>query len=669
MKKLLIYIVLFTFSWTSSKAFDNPKLGFFGNLNYNLYSTDFTNLPEIPNCCPQFSTGYGYGSYFGGLLQFDLFQKSSFIFKLGLNDKSALLSNIEKETLNFDGTAVDGEFEHRLDFSIKYLQSEFLFKTKFDEFNIVPAIGFAVGYNVSGSVDQVEEIVKPDDRGVFVDSGKRTRNKYTGTIPDLRNLSLAFVSEIAFDLPLNSDGSSVLSPYIGVDISLIAPIPDYDWLIVSGRLGMQVIFDLFDNDKENNSTIPIIENSKHELTRDETATKVTIDNIKPIFTLTDINGNDIDTLLIEEFLSTNMKPLLNYIFFDYNSNILNSADEHYKINDNNISVDFDLKQLANLTTLETYYHILNIIGLRMKINPQAEIHLVGCNSDLGDEGGNIELSRSRAETIKSYLVDKWGIEQNRIYVSAQNLPVEHSNNDTQDGIEENRRVEIQSDFKDILDPVITNDTIVRIDKSKLRLSLKNSPPDYYNNIKVIIEQGDHILLEQEYLPNSNVDFDIDNIDIDNLSSEQADIFVVATKDSNEYKSLAGSIFIDFKSIARKQVERIDDKRVDKFSLILFKFNQFRLDERNKRITELIKESIQDNSTVEINGYTDRMGSTDYNIQLSERRAAEVAKQLGLNRTNARGFGEGVVLYTNDEPEGRFYNRTVEVIIETPILWK
>jgi len=34
--------------------------------------------------------------------------------------------------------------------------------------------------------------------------------------------------------------------------------------------------------------------------------------------------------------------------------------------------------------------------------------------------------------------------------------------------------------------------------------------------------------------------------------------------------------------------------------------------------------------------------------------------------DSKGVGEDEALYTNDLPEGRFYNRTVQVVIRTPL---
>jgi outer membrane protein OmpA-like peptidoglycan-associated protein len=70
--------------------------------------------------------------------------------------------------------------------------------------------------------------------------------------------------------------------------------------------------------------------------------------------------------------------------------------------------------------------------------------------------------------------------------------------------------------------------------------------------------------------------------------------------------------------------------------------------------------------VRINGYTDVLGTETYNEELSRNRAIETAKALGLPTSAVLGLGEQRPLYPNDLPEGRAYNRTVTVTVETPV---
>jgi outer membrane protein OmpA-like peptidoglycan-associated protein len=74
--------------------------------------------------------------------------------------------------------------------------------------------------------------------------------------------------------------------------------------------------------------------------------------------------------------------------------------------------------------------------------------------------------------------------------------------------------------------------------------------------------------------------------------------------------------------------------------------------------------------VAIEGYTDSVGSENYNQGLSERRAASVKSYLvgqGVDSTrlSASGMGESDPVAGNDSAAGRQQNRRVEVIISNP----
>jgi outer membrane protein OmpA-like peptidoglycan-associated protein len=75
-------------------------------------------------------------------------------------------------------------------------------------------------------------------------------------------------------------------------------------------------------------------------------------------------------------------------------------------------------------------------------------------------------------------------------------------------------------------------------------------------------------------------------------------------------------------------------------------------------------------SVAIQGYTDSMGSDDYNQGLSERRAESVKSYLtgqgiGASRLVASGKGRSDPVADNDSAAGRQQNRRVEVVISNP----
>jgi OOP family OmpA-OmpF porin len=72
--------------------------------------------------------------------------------------------------------------------------------------------------------------------------------------------------------------------------------------------------------------------------------------------------------------------------------------------------------------------------------------------------------------------------------------------------------------------------------------------------------------------------------------------------------------------------------------------------------------------IRLDGYTDSIGTDEYNMKLSERRATAVMnyliKEAGVDssRITAIGHGEADPVADNKTPEGRAKNRRVEISI-------
>lgn len=108
-------------------------------------------------------------------------------------------------------------------------------------------------------------------------------------------------------------------------------------------------------------------------------------------------------------------------------------------------------------------------------------------------------------------------------------------------------------------------------------------------------------------------------------------------------------------------------------LIEFPFDSPETGSLNKRILkEFVYGEIGPGSRVTVIGHTDIIGLEDRNLRLSTMRAQGVveairgsfgtAHRAGIE-VNGVGVGEFSPLYTNDLPEGRFYNRTVVIRVE------
>ena len=72
------------------------------------------------------------------------------------------------------------------------------------------------------------------------------------------------------------------------------------------------------------------------------------------------------------------------------------------------------------------------------------------------------------------------------------------------------------------------------------------------------------------------------------------------------------------------------------------------------------------TTVQVIGHTDSIGTEEYNLGLSERRAQAVdayleGRGVPVNQMIASGVGEAQPVASNDTPEGRAQNRRVEIV--------
>jgi len=103
--------------------------------------------------------------------------------------------------------------------------------------------------------------------------------------------------------------------------------------------------------------------------------------------------------------------------------------------------------------------------------------------------------------------------------------------------------------------------------------------------------------------------------------------------------------------------------------ILFEFNSFKLSDDAVITLEILRSILTDHPDlrIEIAGYTDAIGSTDFNKKLADRRAQSVINYLtkaGISgsRLDKKAFGESNFAAVNrnrdgsDNPEGRSYNR-------------
>jgi OmpA-OmpF porin, OOP family len=100
--------------------------------------------------------------------------------------------------------------------------------------------------------------------------------------------------------------------------------------------------------------------------------------------------------------------------------------------------------------------------------------------------------------------------------------------------------------------------------------------------------------------------------------------------------------------------------------IFFAFNAAELKSESKLVLHAVAEYLQENPAVRmtIEGHTDSIGGTQFNLELSRNRAESVKKYLvqqtgvSADRLTASGLGFAKPVADNATPEGRALNRRV-----------
>lgn len=634
------------------------ELGAYGDMGLNSYTSEFKYLPQYPSCCPNYKTGQGFGLNFGLIGNYILLDNLSIGARIGYSDLSGLISQDENKIIDNNlGTKSNGIIRHDLDVSLPSISFEPTVTFGLIE-NLKGFLAVGVNYILSGNITQKETLIEPTN--VTFENGKATRNEVAGSLDNLANF-LPFLSVGAFyDLPLNNDKDMFLSPTISYTKRFGNVVDGVKWTISSLNLGVQVRYSL----KEKQEI-------KEEIKRD-----TIIPKIEP--KVTSAIAGDFQVKINEEFASDTIfvkydkdlrfEAILGYVFFEENDA---NIPERYDILTKDEAKTFTADNLKFENSLSGYHNILNILGKRFKKFPKVKINLVGCNSDFGDEQGNMTLSNNRAEAVKNYFVDVWGLSPDRFTITARNLPETPSKTDNEFGRAENRRVEIVPQDWTIFKPQLMSDTTSSTDKNlevTLMPYVDSKLPIQNWDIQISNNDGIQKTFNGQGIPPKSINWNpMENLD--KLPTEDNPLnFKFNVRDSlGTSKSFTGKVLKDENKTSEMSFVQkfVNDTKTEKYNLILFGYNITELPPVAEVTLNLVKERITDKSQiVSIEGYSDIIGDEDYNMKLSQDRAITVAKALNVSTDKAIGRGKiKNEIYDNKLPEGRFYSRSVVVTLE------
>lgn len=666
MKKLVLFLlpIFIGFNLINLNAQSKEKeiplnLGGYFGVNANMHNANFF-YPSFPlitapaagdngNPAPVYGSQTSLGLNGGFIINVPLDQTFIFSGRLGVHGAGVDLETSQMFTNNpsIDSTYFD-------DFQTSLLYGEIDLFMQFH--NVIPVdnlyllAGLEMGIPLISNFERNEQITLIDKNGVQL--GDPFNTPSSGDIPNpsfraALALGAGYMIEIDDDIFLTPEVSFRL-PF--TDVADMNLTNGNEWNFSQIRAGISLTFGMSSDEVE-----PEIESTM----------KVGLKEIRAYNK--DGLSYDVDNIRVEEVQYTELYPIIPYVFYNEGSKYPSAATQTLAAErETGKFVMSDLESDA----IEINKNTLDIIGTRMQKNTSADLNITG-TVDGKTEKGNTALAKERAEQAKNYLIVNYGISPDRITTVGVDKPSKPSSNRVEDGIAENRRVEFSSKDKTLLNPMLiekdrqaiaTPDLVEFVPEitssdsvTKWQLELSQSG----KMIKTFNGGGNPNEIQWAIRPNQLAPSDLPveyNLSVEN-SKGKSDNFT-------------GSIPVEFVSTSQRSKEDKPDKTVSKFSLVVFDFDSPEISEQDKEIIDNnILPAIEYNSTVQIYGYSDRIGEENYNKKLALQRARNVEKYISSKAKDAKfevyGIGESIQPYDNDLTIGRQLSRTVQIYVITP----
>lgn len=654
------------FNW-KSKHQNRLLLGIIGGGSLNLHRGVLTTNDGILEC-GQFENATTLGWLLGNSVNIPITEQLSIAPTLYFHKANATFSAdnpVQPRVALGNGATVPMSTDQTLGVSLNYLTLDIPLRYFISE-RLYALIGGSVGLNIGTSFEQEEKIISPS--GLTFLDGSTNRKIFAGTFTDANgnstssSLRYAGIIGLGYMLPIHQ--SIVVHPEISFQYALSPVLNDNNWKVHSLRAGVGVSYVL--------ESAPVIMPTKIEEVI-PTPQPIAPPPPAPPIALLDVYNTtsgkveDYAEVSIVEHRTTDVLPLLPYIFFEQSSSEL--SDKYKRLSTATIN-EFKESYLGN-EQLNVYYHLLNIIGARMKKYPTSSITLIGCiESD--DEWKVKNLAQKRTRSIVDYLVNVWGIDKGRINIKQRVLPLYPSTQRIADGRNENRRVEVESDDKRVLAPVYVRSIqrSVQPDGLVIKPSVVYSGKINESSIELADSKGS-VLWSRSQQGSNPVEVSSSEAKLNTIKfAEPIKAKVNIVSDDKRISSAERSIPVRKSyTSSRGNSEIVKDTMIERYSMILFNFDRASTIETNNQIISMIRSRIRTSSTVSIEGMTDYIGRKRNNLRLSDSRAnaveSSILQFIRPVEIHSIGLGE-VELFDNTSPEGRFYNRRVLIEIATPL---
>ncbi|HEY3876044.1 MAG TPA: OmpA family protein [Candidatus Kapabacteria bacterium] len=630
----------------------------------NYHATTSEIVADCPEC-GYFSNGVGGGYEFQlfGEVPFNFLRRLDLDFGLGVTQRGGSfgLTSTNELTVYDENKGQDVyeplDLQHNFTASLIYL--DLSGGLRFDPIKHFAGYcsatldaGIPVGH--SASAKQTETIISPQGY-IFPATSSTTSTESNGSIQGISTL-FGITGTVGYELPFGSllTASPELSYYLPVN-SVASTRP---WHVSSISIGVALRWN------EPPKEIPGEPNPTPQKQEPPRVARQDPNAFAPKLAAASIAS---EPLHIVETTVTETFPILPYIFFDSASAQLPDRFAQISAEEANRFQESELPHRS----LESYYQILNVIGNRMRANPEATLTINGTTDGQEVAGGGNELGIDRSNTVRDYLKRVWRIDPTRLIQTRSEEPHNPSSTQYAEGFEENRRVELSSDNDQILKPIVHERFREESALPKtIPIALTANSSIGIRHWQLAILSHDSSVFESsgEAAPPAQLTWQPNDAQIESLAK------TLTPKDSLmlHFEAEAANGAHSVQDFAFPASKTINPFELSRLSLIVFDFDQSKIGEQNERmISQFVAKSFYPASTASITGSTDNLGELAHNQTLSEARAFNVRDLILKDKpdakiTSAKGIGPSNLLYDNHLPEGRYYCRTVRVEVQTPL---
>jgi outer membrane protein OmpA-like peptidoglycan-associated protein len=627
-------------------------LGAFGRVGPGIEFGSLT-VPGFEECGAFNSGGRSFGWQAGGLVELPLGDRVALQLRPGVSRftgsfREPLAS--EPPIALQDGSVVPVMVDQVLDFTNTSLRLDALASFGLP-LSLRAQVGILLEKSLSSRQTHREELVAPD-AALFAGINRREYIFPYGSPFASSPLLAGLSAGLAYDLPIGP--VSTLSPELAASLPINSEVRGGGWRSLALTAGLSLRFGL----RRSPPPPPVI----------DTPAAPPPPAPVPILAASVTTEPTVVSVRIDEYDSVEVLPLLNHIYFAEGSADL--RPQYRRLS----AAEADAFTKADLTgsALDVYYHILNIVGLRMRGAPEATLTINGYRN--GRENDQ-SLPLKRAQAVRRYLADVWGIAPRRLKVVTGEMPPNPSSEYTSQGYEENARVELIPSDPNIIGPHRRRHILRTATPPAIRFHFHTVAEAGVARWRLEVDdegRGEWKVFDHEGAnPNSLVwNWRSDKGDLPSLPMRLRYRLTITDSTGHDTTTPQREIDVAYQTAHERLEHRENDTLIESFSILLFNFDSPKVSASDNDLLRAIASGVKSHATVRFIGYTDSLGEAGHNRELATMRASEAAhifqrlvpKDVTIIVDDRGGEHERFPYST---PEGRAHCRTVDIEVRTP----